>query len=48
MKIIDKKDYIIIHQYYFSNNYYDFNSNLDLIYVNMEYKNNYMIFLLIT
>ena len=41
IKIIDNKDYMIIHRYNFSSTYYDFNLNLDLLYIKIkEYKNN--------
>ena len=41
IKIIDNKDYMIIHQYNFLSKYYDFNSNLDLIYIEMKNEGNY-------
>ena len=51
IKIIDNKDYMIIHQYIFSSEYYDFNSNLDLIYIKYNerdyYNNNYYSILLL-
>ena len=41
IKIIDNKDYMIIHRYSFSSTYYDFNSNLDLLYIQNKEDNNF-------
>ena len=46
IKIIDNKDYMIIHQYKISySNIFDFNSNLDLIYKNTYNNESNLIFL---